>query len=179
MSRGVNKVTLIGNLGQDPTTRYTQGGKAVTELSVATSESWKDKNGEVQERTEWHRVVFFERLAEVAGEYLRKGSKVYVEGQLRTEKYTDKDSVERYSTKVYGREMQMLSSAREDGGERQQRPAGGGRSGGDYGQRTGARQGGQRDERPASGEAGERGGARDYTPPPRNDDPFPDDDIPF
>ncbi len=90
MSRGVNKVILVGTLGKDPEIRYTQSGTAVTEVSIATNESWKDKNGEKQERTEWHRITFWGKLAEIAGEYLKKGAQVYVEGSLRTEKYTDK-----------------------------------------------------------------------------------------
>ena len=110
-SRGVNKVILVGNLGNDPETRYTQAGAAITNISVATSETWKDKQtGQPQERTEWHRVVFFNRLAEIAGEYLRKGSKVYVEGSLRTRKWQDQSGQDRYSTEVVASEMQMLDS---------------------------------------------------------------------
>ena len=110
-SRGVNKVILVGNLGNDPETRYTQAGAAITNVSVATSETWKDKQtGQPQERTEWHRVVFFNRLAEIAGEYLRKGSKVYVEGALRTRKWQDKEGQDRYSTEIVANEMQMLDS---------------------------------------------------------------------
>ena len=109
--RGVNKVILVGNLGQDPEVRYTQGGAAITNCSIATSESWKDKQtGQPQERTEWHRVVFFNRLGEIAGEYLRKGSKVYVEGQLRTRKWQDRDGQDRYTTEIVGKELQMLDS---------------------------------------------------------------------
>lgn len=111
MAKGVNKVILIGNLGQDPETRYTQDGKAITNISVATSETWKDKqSGQQKERTEWHRVVFFNKLAEIAGEYLKKGSKVYVEGQLRTRKWTDQQQIERYSTEIIAGQMQMLDS---------------------------------------------------------------------
>ncbi len=111
MARGINKVILIGNLGNDPETRYTQSGAAVTNISLATSESWKDKQtGQPQERTEWHRVVFFNRLAEIAGEYLRKGSKVYVEGSLRTRKWQDQSGQDRYTTEIVGNEMQMLDS---------------------------------------------------------------------
>ena len=106
--RGVNKVILVGNLGQAPDQRATAGGKQVTNITVATSESWKDKQtGENQERTEWHRVVFFNRLAEVAGEYLKKDSKVYIEGKLQTRKW-EKDGVERYTTEIIAHEMQML-----------------------------------------------------------------------
>jgi single-strand DNA-binding protein len=106
----VNKVILLGYLGRDPETRYTNGGDAVTTLSVATSEAWKDKAGERQERTEWHRVVAFGRTAEVAGEYLKKGRPVYLEGKLQTRKYTDKDGVERYSTEIVVDRMQLLPS---------------------------------------------------------------------
>jgi single-strand DNA-binding protein len=111
MARGINKVILIGNLGADPDTKYMPSGGAVTSVSLATSESWKDKQtGEQQERTEWHRVVFFNRLAEIAGEYLRKGSKVYVEGSLRTRKWQDQSSQDRYTTEIVANEMQMLDS---------------------------------------------------------------------
>ena len=112
----VNKVILLGNLGRDPETRYTAGGDAVTNLNIATSEQWKDKSGEKQERTEWHRVVLFGRQAEVAGEYLKKGRSVYVEGRLQTRKYTDKDGVEKYSTEIVGDRMQLLGSGRDAGG---------------------------------------------------------------
>ena len=109
MARGINKVILVGNLGADPETRYMPSGGAVTNIRIATSESWKDKNtGEAQERTEWHNVAFFGRLAEVAGEYLRKGSQVYVEGRLRTRKWQDRDGNDRYTTEVIANEMQML-----------------------------------------------------------------------
>lgn len=108
----VNKVILLGNLGRDPETRYTTGGDAVTNLRIATSEQWKDKNGEKQEKTEWHRVAFFGKLAEIAGEYLKKGSQVYVEGRLQTRKWTDKDGQERYTTEVvlttFGSQLQLL-----------------------------------------------------------------------
>lgn len=110
-ARGINKVILVGNLGQDPETRMMQNGNAVTNISIATSESWKDKQtGQQQERTEWHRVVFYNRLAEIAGEYLNKGSKVYVEGALRTRKWQDKDGQDRYTTEIISNEMQMLDS---------------------------------------------------------------------
>ncbi|MEM1145165.1 MAG: single-stranded DNA-binding protein [Pseudomonadota bacterium] len=110
-SRGVNKVILVGNLGADPETRFLPSGGSVTNVSLATSETWKDKQtGQPQERTEWHRVVFFNRLAEIAGEYLRKGSKVYVEGALRTRKWQDQSGQDRYTTEIVGNEMQMLDS---------------------------------------------------------------------
>ena len=111
MSRGVNKVILIGNVGKDPETRYMPSGGAVTNITLATSDSWKDKNtGDKQERTEWHRVVFFNRLGEIAGEYLKKGSKIYVEGSLRTNKWQGQDGQDRYTTEIVGNEMQMLDS---------------------------------------------------------------------
>ena len=181
MARGINKVILVGNLGNDPEVRYSQSGSAITTISVATSESWKDKNGEQQERTEWHRVKFFGRLAEIAGEYLKKGRQVYIEGALRTEKYTDKNGVEKYSTDIIANEMQMLGGNPGEGGgggggrggdrpERSARPSGGPRGGGDGGGR---------------GDYGSRGGGDSYggggggRAPQRNDEPFPDDDIPF
>ena len=110
-SRGINKVILIGNLGADPEVRYTPNGNAVANLTLATSSGWKDKqSGERQERTEWHRIVFFNRLAEIVGEYLKKGSKVYIEGSLRTRKWQDKNGVDRYTTEIIANEMQMLDS---------------------------------------------------------------------
>jgi single-strand DNA-binding protein len=128
MARGVNKVIIVGNLGQDPETRYMPSGSAVTNFTVATNESWKDKQtGEQKERTEWHRVSMFNRLAEVAAEYLRKGSQVYIEGKLRTRKWQGKDGNDRYTTEIIADEMQML----------------GGRGGGDFGGgNQGAGQGG-------------------------------------
>lgn len=111
MARGINKVILIGNLGADPEMRYMPSGGAVANLTIATSETWKDKQtGESQERTEWHRVVFFNRLAEIVGEYLRKGSKVYIEGSLRTRKWQDQSGVDRYTTEIVAADMQMLDS---------------------------------------------------------------------
>jgi len=111
MARGINKVILVGNLGNDPEVRYTPAGACVTTISVATTEQWKDKEGNKQEKTEWHRVVFFGRLAEIAGEYLKKGSQVYVEGKLRTNKWQDQNGQDRYTTEVLANEMQMLGSA--------------------------------------------------------------------
>jgi len=154
----VNKVILIGNLGRDPETRYTTGGDAVTTLNIATSEQWKDKSGEKQERTEWHRVVLFARLAEIAGEYLKKGRSVYIEGRLQTRKYTDKDGVEKYSTEIVGDRMQLL------GGRE-----GGAASGGEA-EFAGATAGGGRRESAAGGAP--KGGAK------KNTEDF-DDDIPF
>ena len=113
----VNKVILVGNLGRDPETRYSAEGAAITNVSVATTDSWKDKaTGEKKELTEWHRVVFFDRLAEIAGEYLKKGSQVYVEGRLQTRKWTDKEGVERYTTEIRAERMQMLGSRQGMGG---------------------------------------------------------------
>ena len=112
MAKGVNKVILMGNLGADPDMRYTSNGGAIANLSIATSESWKDKtSGEKKEKTEWHRVVLFGRLGEIAGEYLKKGSKVYLEGKLQTRKWQDKNDQDRYTTEIVGNELQMLDSA--------------------------------------------------------------------
>ena len=111
MARGINKVILVGNLGKDPEVRYSPSGQAVANVTIATSESWKDKNtGEKQERTEWHRIVFFGRLAEIAGEYLKKGAQIYVEGRLQTRKWQDKEGQDRYTTEIVANEMQMLGS---------------------------------------------------------------------
>ncbi len=162
MARGINKVIIVGNLGNDPETRYAQSGAAITTISVATSESWKDKDGNPQERTEWHRVKFFGKLAEIAGEYLKKGRQVYIEGSLRTEKYTDKAGVEKYSTDIIANEMQMLGGKPGEGAEGGERPA---RSSGGYSNRGG------------SGGAG--GSGNRSAPPAQSNDPFPDDDIPF
>jgi len=118
----VNKVIIVGNLGRDPETRYNTEGGAITNVSIATTDNWKDKaTGEKQERTEWHRVVFFSRLAEIAGEYLKKGSQVYIEGALRTRKWTDKEGQERYTTEIVADKMQMLGgrSGMGDGGGRE------------------------------------------------------------
>jgi single-strand DNA-binding protein len=115
MSKGVNKIIVLGNCGQDPEVRYTPSGGAVTNISLATSEAWKDANGQAQERTEWHRVVFFNKLADIVAKYVKKGSKLYVEGSLRTNKY-EKDGITRYSTEIIALEMQMLDS--------QQKPSG-------------------------------------------------------
>ncbi len=124
MARGINKVILVGNLGADPETRYTASGSAVTNIRIATSESWRDKqSGEQQERTEWHRVVFFGRLAEIAKEYLRKGSQVYVEGRLQTSKWQGQDGQDRYTTEIIANEMQMLGG-RGDGGGASRGPRG-------------------------------------------------------
>ena len=126
MARGINKVILVGNLGADPEVRYTAGGTAIASLSVATSEQWTDKqSGQKQERTEWHRVKLFGRLAEIAGEYLKKGRQVYVEGSLRTDKYTDKQGVERYSTEIIASDLQMLGGdgGKQEGSHQQRAPS--------------------------------------------------------
>jgi single-strand DNA-binding protein len=155
MARGINKVILVGNLGADPETRYTASGAAITSIRIATSESWTDKqSGEKQERTEWHSITFFGRLAEIAGEYLRKGSQVYVEGRLQTDKWQDKDGNDRFTTKVIANEMQMLGGR---GGE----SAGGSSS--NEGFRS--KQGGGRNQGPAANSGPDEG--------------FADDDIPF
>ncbi|MGR9107154.1 MAG: single-stranded DNA-binding protein [Gammaproteobacteria bacterium] len=160
-SRGVNKVILIGNLGADPEVRYMPNGDAVTNVSIATSETWKDKQtGDPREITEWHRVVFFRRLAEIAGEYLKKGSKVYVEGSLRTRKWQGQDGQDRYTTEIIGNEMQMLDS--KGGGTA---AAGGIQSNHGFG-------GASRQESPPPKAGGSPSGGAGF------DDDF-DDDIPF
>lgn len=162
-SRGVNKVILVGNLGQDPETRYLPSGGAVTNVTLATSEAWKDKQtGQQQERTEWHRVVFFNRLGEIAGEYLRKGSKVYVEGSLRTRKWQGQDGQDRYTTEIVASEMQMLDS----------RGAGDSFGGGQYQQSAP-----QQNTAPQQGMAPQQPAAQPQ-PAPGGFDDF-DDDIPF
>lgn len=172
MARGINKVILVGNLGADPEMRHTGGGTAVTTINLATSESWTDKqSGEKQERTEWHRVKLFGRLAEIAGDYLKKGRQVYIEGSLRTDKYTDKAGVERYSTDIIASEMQMLGGNEGGGGggaprERSQS------SGGQRQQGGGSNYGGD-----SSRGNDDRGPSR-QSPPPA-DSGFADDEIPF
>lgn len=162
MARGINKVILVGNLGADPETRYTPSGTAITSIRIATSESWKDKTtGEQQERTEWHRVKFFGRLAEIAGEYLKKGGQVYIEGKLRTEEY-EKEGVKRWSTDIIADEMQMLGSR------------GGGGAGGEGGGGGGEYQ--RRERGPARGPQPGPAAARNVPAPA---DTFEDDDIPF
>jgi single-strand DNA-binding protein len=157
----VNKVILLGNLGRDPETRYTTGGDAVTNLNIATSEQWKDKSGEKQERTEWHRVVLFGRQAEVAGEYLKKGRSVYIEGRLQTRKYTDKDGVEKYSTEIVADRMQLIGGSRDN-------------SGGDVDFASGGSAGPRREGAGAGAAPASKGGAGGK----KNVDDF-DDDIPF
>lgn len=174
MARGVNKVILVGNLGQDPEPKYTQSGSAVVNLSLATTDSWKDRNtGQQQERTEWHRLVFFGRLAEIVAQYLRKGSQVYVEGRLQTRKWQGQDGQDRYTTEVVVNDMQML----------------GGRAGGDAPQAGGYQQAApqansfdqtpQYNNQPAAQQAPAQGGFGAPQPASApNTDGF-DDDIPF
>lgn len=171
MARGKNLVILIGNIGQDPEVKHMPSGGAVTNISVATSESWKDKNtGQQQERTEWHRVVFFNRLGEIAGEYLRKGSKVYIEGSLRTRKYQAQDGTDRYTTEIVASEMQMLDSL----------PTGGNASNGGNNNHASAsaHQRQQAPQQPMQNhqQGGFNGGQSGSAP--QNFDDF-DDDIPF
>jgi single-strand DNA-binding protein len=183
MARGINKVILVGNLGADPETRYTAGGAAITNIRIATSETWRDKQtGENQERTEWHRVVFFNRLAEIAGEYLRKGSQVYIEGALRTRKWQDQSGQDRYTTEIVANEMQMLggrgddASARAGQGAGQSAGQGGFREGAEGSSREGsARQGSSRQA------SSRQGAAQSSSQPPeyQGEDTFTDDDIPF
>lgn len=133
MARGVNKVILIGNLGADPETRFMPSGGAVTNVRLATSESWKDRQtGQQQERTEWHRVIFFDKLGEVAGEYLKKGSKIYVEGSIRTRKWQGQDGQDRYTTEIVANEMQMLDGRTGGGGASGGQPQHGGQAGAGY-----------------------------------------------
>ena len=165
-TRGINKVILIGHCGQDPETKFTASGAAVTNLSLATSESWKDKQtGQMQERTEWHRVVFFNRLAEIVGEYVRKGSKIYIEGRLQTRKWQDQNGQDRYTTEIVAGEMQMLDSRGEQA------------SGAGYG----GAQPGSAPQQPggyAASSAPQPQPAAQQAPQPPAMDAF-DDDIPF
>ena len=187
-TRGVNKVILVGNLGNDPEVRYMPNGNAVANLSLATSESWKDQQGQVQERTEWHRLTMYRRLAEIAGEYLKKGSQIYVEGKLQTRKWQDQQGQDRYTTEISVDQMQMLGGREGgqggQGGGYQQRPQGGGQQGGysnnnnqpayGGGNQGGGNQGGgyqqQPQQRPQGGQ---------QTPPMAEPDFDFDDDIPF
>ena len=162
MARGVNKVILIGNLGGDPEVRYTPNGAAVANVSLATNESWTDRSGERQERTEWHRLVLWSKLAEIAGQYLRKGSKVYVEGRLQTRSWDDQSGQKRYTTEVVVNDMQMLDGRGEGGGPGGPPPGGpsdGGAPGGDF--------------PPAAEAGGPQGGGGG----PQS--PAEDDDLPF
>ena len=181
MARGINKVIIVGNCGQDPETRYLPSGGAVTNMSLATSEAWKDKNtGEQQERTEWHKVVFFNRLGEIAGEYLKKGSKVYVEGSLRTRKWQGQDGSDRYTTEIVASEMQMLDSR---GGQE-----GGGGGGGYQQNRPQQNQGQQNQGQQNQGQMQNQGQQNQGQQQQQSQAPKPqapqgmdsfDDDIPF
>lgn len=206
MSRGINKVILIGNLGADPEIRYTQSSTAIANLSIATSESWKDKQtGEQREQTEWHRVVCYRRLAEIAGEYLKKGSKVYIEGKLQTRKWQGQDGQDRYTTEIVCNEMQMLDSrgggGGYGGGQQQSAPQGQAAPQGGYGGAQGQQQGGYGQPapqaqpaqqggygQPAPQQAGGYGQPAPQQPAPQQPAPAPqpmapdsdfDDDIPF
>lgn len=199
-SKGVNKVIIVGNLGQDPEVRFTQNGSAIANLSIATSESWKDQQGQMQEKTEWHRVAIFGKTAEVAGEYLRKGSQVYIEGKLQTRKWQDQSGQDRYTTEVvvqpYSGSMQMLGGRGGDGGNAgggYQRPQGGQNQGGGRPQQGGqggyGNQGGyqqqpaqQPAQQPQSGgfnQAPQGGAPQPATKPMDAPDFDFDDDIPF
>ncbi|QQP98175.1 single-stranded DNA-binding protein [Lysobacter enzymogenes] len=187
MARGINKVILVGNLGNDPETKYTQGGMAVTTISLATTSVRKDRDGNNQERTEWHRVKLFGKLGEIAGEYLKKGRQVYIEGSIRYDKFTGQDGVEKYFTDIIADEMQMLGGG--EGGGGGNRSEGGGR--GEYRSGGGGGGGGERSARPSGGGGGGGGGGygggrdsgqrREAPPAKSNDfgDDFADDDIPF
>lgn len=156
MARGINKVILVGNLGKDPEVRYMPNSNAVANVSVATGEKWKDKqSGETKERTEWHNIVFYNRLAEIAGEYLRKGARVYIEGALRTRKWQDKNGNDRYTTEIVANELVMLDGGQRDGAEH---------SGGNGQQ--GRAHPGEQGQRPAVAE-----GASDVPPGPDMNDP--------
>ena len=168
MARGINKAILIGNLGRDPETRYSANGNAVTNVTVATNESWKDRqSGEMQERTEWHKVVFFSRLAEIAAEYLRKGSTVYIEGRLQTRKWQGQDGQDRYTTEIVASEMQMLGGR---GG------SGGGGMPNDSDERSGGSGGGMPND--SKKPSGASGGSPPAPAAAGTSDDF-DDDIPF
>ena len=178
-SRGVNKVILVGNLGNDPEVRYMPNGNAVANLSIATSESWKDQQGQQQERTEWHRITMYRRLAEIAGEYLKKGSQIYIEGKLQTRKWQDQQGNDKYTTEVIADQMQMLGGGRSDGGQGnqggyQQRPQQNQNNGGNQGYQP---QGGA----PQGGQGGQNRPPQQNQQPPKMAEPdfdF-DDDIPF
>jgi len=170
-SRGINKVILVGNVGQDPETRYMPNGGAVTNLSIATSESWKDKNsGEQQEKTEWHRVVFYQRLAEIVAEYVKKGSKLYIEGRLQTRSW-DKDGQKHYATEIIASEMQMLDGRGE--GRNESRPMGDSEGG------RGSYQGGAQAGAQGGAGAPRQGVQRQPAPQPAPEVSSFDDDIPF
>lgn len=186
-SRGINKVILVGNLGQDPDVRFTPGGKAVANLTIATSESWKDQQGQMQEKTEWHRVVMFGKLAEIAGEYLKKGSQVYIEGKLQTRKWQDQQGQDKYTTEIvldpFTGVMQMLggrSGGQSEGGYQQNQGGGFQKNQGGYqqgGQRPAPQQ--QYQQRPQQNQGGFNQQQNQNTPPMAEPDFDFDDDIPF
>lgn len=185
-SRGVNKVILVGNLGNDPEVRYMPNGNAVANLSLATSESWKDQQGQMQERTEWHKLTMYRRLAEVAGEYLRKGSQIYVEGKLQTRKWQDQQGQDRYTTEIIVDQMQMLGGRMQDGGGQganQGGYQGGGQGGYQNRPQNAPQQGGGQGY--GSGNQGQQGrpnqgGQPNQNTPPMAEPDFDfDDDIPF
>jgi single-strand DNA-binding protein len=173
----VNKVILIGNVGRDPETRYSPNGGAICNVSIATTRSWKDKaSGEKREETEWHRVVFFDRLAEIVQEYAKKGRALYVEGRLKTRKWQDKDGVEKYTTEIVAEEMQLLGSRDGGGG------GGGGEGGGGYSRESAQGGGYSREPARAGGGGGGGGGGRSPAAAPKSgsgDFDNMDDDIPF
>lgn len=199
MAKGINKVILVGNMGQDPEVKYMPNGNAVTNISIATSESWKDQSGQPQERTEWHRVVMFRKLAEIAGQYLRKGSQVYIEGKLQTRKWQDQSGQDRYTTEIVADNMQMLGGRSQDGGGFQgnQGMGGGQPMGGGAPQQQGYQQmpqqnqgGGGYNQQPAhqGGQSAPQGGGFNQAPqqqpqqaqrPSQEPDFDFDDDIPF
>lgn len=155
MARGINKAILVGNLGNDPETKYTQGGMAITKISLATTSVRKDRDGNTQENTQWHRVTFFGKLGEIAAEYLRKGSQVYIEGEIRYDKYTGQDGVEKFFTEIVANEMQMLGGRGEGSGS------------------------GDRPARPQRQESAAPRKQQPSSQPPAPMDDFSDDDIPF
>ena len=197
MARGINKVILVGNLGSDPDVRYTPQGTAVANFNLATNEAYKDREGTLQEKTEWHRIVVWDRLAEICEKYLKKGSQVYIEGSLQTRQYEDKEGVTKYTTEIKAREMQILGSRDGAGGgsdDFDERPRSGGQSresrgsyGGGGGQSRGGNAGGGRSQGGPWDEA-PRGGGRSQGAPARGTrtvepdpsfDPSGDDDLPF
>ncbi len=190
-TKGVNKVILVGNLGNDPEVRYMPNGNAVANLSLATSESWKDQQGQVQERTEWHRLTMYRRLAEIAGEYLKKGSQIYVEGKLQTRKWQDQQGQDRYTTEIIVDQMQMLGGRGAEGGggnsgyQRPQNNQGGynANQGGGYNQAPaqGGQQGGYNANQGGGYNQAPQGGnqSQPKTPPMAEPDFDFDDDIPF
>lgn len=158
--KGVNKVILVGNLGNDPEVRYMPNGNAVANLSLATSESWKDQQGQLQERTEWHRLTMYKRLAEIAGEYLKKGSQIYIDGKLQTRKWTDNNGQDKYTTEIIVDQMQMLGGGNNNGGQ--------------------ASQGGYQQQRPQQNHQPQKqGGQRRANPPANNYSQSPESDFDF